>query len=60
MNQNLFRQFAYFSSNSFGNWLALQGSAFHETGPFLDQNLSSREVGARIQFTVGRPWGARS
>jgi tetratricopeptide (TPR) repeat protein len=57
MNQNLFRQFAYFSSNSFANWLAVQGSAFHEAGPFLDQNLSSREVGARIQFTVGRPWG---
>ncbi len=57
MNQNLFRQFAYFSSNSFGNWLAVQGSAFHESGPFLDQNLSSSEVGARIQFTVGRPWG---
>jgi len=57
MNQNLFREFAYFSSNSFGNWLAVQGSAFHESGPFLDQNLSSSEVGARIQFTVGRPWG---
>jgi hypothetical protein len=57
MNQNLFRQFAYVSSNSLGNWLAVQGSAFHESGPFLEQNLSSSEVGARIQFTVGRPWG---
>jgi hypothetical protein len=57
MNQNLFRQFAYLSTNSFGNWLAVQGSAFHESGPFLDQSLSSKEVGARIQFTVGRPWG---
>jgi tetratricopeptide (TPR) repeat protein len=57
MNQNLFREFAYLSSNSFGNWLAVQGSAFHESGPFLDQNLNSSEVGARIQFTVGRPWG---
>jgi tetratricopeptide (TPR) repeat protein len=57
MNQNLFRQFAYVSTNSFGNWLAVQGSAFHESGPFLEQNLSSSEVGGRIQFTVGRPWG---
>ena len=57
INQNLFRQFAYFSSNAFANWLAVAGSAFHEAGPFLEQNFSSSEVGARIQFTVGRPWG---
>ncbi len=57
MNQNLFRQFAYFSSNAFGNWLAVAGSGFHESGPFLEQGLSSSEKGARIQFTVGRPWG---
>jgi outer membrane cobalamin receptor len=56
MDQNLFRQFAYMSTNSFGNWLAVQGSAFHEAGPFLNQDLSSSEVGARVQFTVGRPW----
>jgi len=57
MNQNLVREFAYVSTNSLGNWLAVQGSAFHESGPFLEQNLSSSEVGGRIQFTVGRPWG---
>ena len=57
INQNLFRQFAFFSSSAFGNWLAVAGSGFHEAGPFLEQSHSSSEVGARIQFTVGRPWG---
>src|SRR5437868_4946720 len=28
-----------------------------EAGPFTLQNLSSGEKGARIDFTVGRPWG---
>jgi tetratricopeptide (TPR) repeat protein len=57
LNQNLFRQFVYVSTNAMGNWIALQGEAFHETGPFTDQNLHSRDVGARLQFIVGRPWG---
>jgi tetratricopeptide (TPR) repeat protein len=57
MNQDLIRQFVFFSSNSMGNWLAMQGSAFHEAGPFDLQNLSSSEKGARVQFAVGRPWG---
>ncbi len=57
LNQNLFRQFVYLSTNALGNWLALQGEAFHETGPYTDQNLHSRELGARLQFIVGRPWG---
>jgi tetratricopeptide (TPR) repeat protein len=57
LNQNLFRQFAYLSSNALANWLTVQGEAFHETGPFTEQNLHSRELGARLQFIVGRPWG---
>jgi tetratricopeptide (TPR) repeat protein len=57
LNQNLFRQFAYVSTNALGNWLTVQGEAFHEAGPFNDQNLHSRELGARLQFIVGRPWG---
>jgi len=57
INQNLFRQFAYLSTNALGNWMTVQGEAFHETGPFKDQNLHSRELGARLQFIVGRPWG---
>jgi len=57
LNQNLFRQFAYVSTNPLGNWLMVQAQGFHETGPFTNQNLHSREIGARLQFIAGRPWG---
>ena len=57
LNQNLFRQFVYASSNSFGNWLSFRGSAYHESGPFTNRNLSSRDVGGHLEWTVGRPWG---
>ena len=56
MNQNLFRQFACFSSNALGNWLAVQAAISRGRAVF-GQNLSSSEKGARIQFTVRRPWG---
>jgi tetratricopeptide (TPR) repeat protein len=56
-NQNLFRQFVYMSTNSFFNWVAIRGSAFHESGPFTDRDLNSRELGAHLEFVVGRPWG---
>jgi hypothetical protein len=57
LNQNLFREFVYVSTNSFFNWIAVRGNAFHESGPFTDRSLSSRDLGARIEFVVGRPWG---
>jgi tetratricopeptide (TPR) repeat protein len=57
LNENLFRQFAYMSTSSFFNWMSVQGSIYHEAGPFTDQNLSSRDIGGTLQFTVGRPWG---
>ncbi|HLH09302.1 MAG TPA: tetratricopeptide repeat protein [Terriglobales bacterium] len=60
INQNLFRQFVYMSSSSFWNWISIQGSAYRETGPFTLENLRSRDLGANIQFTVGRPWGKTS
>jgi hypothetical protein len=60
MNQNLFRQFLYVSTSSFFNWVAVTGSAVHESGPFTDQNLHSRDISANIEFTVGRPWGSTS
>ncbi|HWR36468.1 MAG TPA: tetratricopeptide repeat protein [Clostridia bacterium] len=60
LNQNLFRQFAYMSTNSFWNWISVRGSAFHESGPFTERNLSSRELGAKLEFIVGRPWGRTS
>jgi tetratricopeptide (TPR) repeat protein len=60
MSQNLFRQFLYISTSSFYNWVAINGSAIREAGPFTDQSLSSRDVSARVEFTVGRPWGRTS
>jgi hypothetical protein len=57
LNQNLFRQFVYASSNSFGNWLSFRGSVYHEAGPFTDRDLHSSDKGAHIEWTVGRPWG---
>ena len=60
MSQNLFRQYLYLYTNSFYNWVSVSGSAEHETGPFLDQNLHSRDLFANIEFTVGRPWGNTS
>jgi tetratricopeptide (TPR) repeat protein len=57
VNQNLFRQFVYLSSSPLFNALTIRGQAYHESGPFTMQHLSSGEKGARIDFTVGRPWG---
>ncbi len=57
-DQNLFRQFAYFNSSSFFNWIAVNGSIYHEAGPFTATTYKqdSSDVGATLQFTVGRPW----
>ena len=60
MSQNLFRQFLYLHTSSFFNWVTISGSAEHETGPFIDQDLHSRDLFANIEFTVGRPWGNTS
>jgi tetratricopeptide (TPR) repeat protein len=57
MNQNLFREFVYANSSSFYNWISLNGYLYHESGPFTQQNLNSSDVGARLEFRVGRPWG---
>ena len=58
-NQNLFRQFVYANSSSFGNWLSFNASLYHEAGPFTatGYKLNSNDVGTTLQFTVGRPWG---
>jgi tetratricopeptide (TPR) repeat protein len=60
MSQNLFRQFLYVYTSSFFNWISFTGSAQRETGPFIDQDLHSRDAFANIEFTVGRPWGRTS
>jgi tetratricopeptide (TPR) repeat protein len=60
LNQNLFREYLYLSTSPFFNWLTVRGSAIHESGPFLEQNLSSRDLGATLEFEVGRPWGSNA
>ena len=57
VNQNLFRQFAYMDTNTIGNWLQVRAQGYHEAGPFTDRDLNSRDVGGRLEFVVGRPWG---
>jgi len=60
MSQNLFRQYLYISTSSFYNWVSINAHGIHEAGPFTDQNLSSRDASAAVEFTVGRPWGRTS
>ena len=60
INQNLFRQYLYLSTSPFFNWLTVRGSGIHESGPFTDQNLNSRDLSASVEFEVGRPWGRNS
>jgi tetratricopeptide (TPR) repeat protein len=60
MSQNLFRQFLYISTGSFFNWVSVTANAVREAGPFIDQNLHSRDASGDIEFTVGRPWGSTS
>jgi len=57
MNQNLFRQYLYLYTSSFGNWVSVNASAIREAGPFTEQNLHSRDAAATVEFQVGRPWG---
>jgi tetratricopeptide (TPR) repeat protein len=57
INQNLLREFGYFSSSSFFNWISANGMIYHEGGPFTMQDLNSSDVGGRLEFRVGRPWG---
>src|SRR5262249_32414522 len=56
MNQRLFRQYLYMNTSSLFNWFIIRGSAIHEAGPFTEQNLHSRDLGASLEFEVGRPW----
>ena len=57
MNQNLFRQFVYLSTSSFFNWVSVKGYALHESGPFTESHLRSRDLAGTLEFRVGRPWG---
>jgi tetratricopeptide (TPR) repeat protein len=55
-NQDLFRQFLYLNTSSFGNWVSLSGSMIREAGPFTEQDLHSRDAAGTVEFQVGRPW----
>jgi hypothetical protein len=57
LNQDLFRQFLYVYSSPFWNWLSFSGDVLHESGPFAEQNLHSKDNSASLNFIVGRPWG---
>ena len=57
IDQNLWRPFVYFSTSSFFNWVTVRGAAFTERGPYVHRDLKSRELGASLELTVGRPWG---
>lgn len=56
MNQQLFRQYLYLYTSSFGNWVSVNGSLIHEAGPFTEIKLHSRDLAGTIEFQVGRPW----
>ncbi|MGH9511794.1 MAG: tetratricopeptide repeat protein [Terriglobales bacterium] len=56
LNQNLFRQYLYVNTSSFGNWVSFSGSMIREAGPFTEQNLHSRDAAGTVEFSVGRPW----
>lgn len=60
LDQNLFREYLYLSTSPIYNWLTVRGFAIHESGPFTEQNLHSRDLGASVEFQVGRPWGNNS
>jgi tetratricopeptide (TPR) repeat protein len=57
MDQNLFREYLYLSTSPLYQWITIRGAAIHESGPFTLQNLHSRDLGASVEFEVGRPWG---
>ena len=60
LDQNLFRGYLYLSTSPFYNWLTMRGYAVYEAGPFTEQDLHSRDLGASVEFQVGRPWGNNS
>lgn len=57
LNENLFRQYLYVNTSSFGNWLAIRAFGIHEAGPFTEQHLRSSDYSGKLEFAVGHPWG---
>jgi tetratricopeptide (TPR) repeat protein len=57
MDQNLFRQYLYLNTTPIYQWITLRATGIHESGPFTEQNLHSRDLAGAVEFQVGRPWG---
>jgi len=57
MNQNLFREFAYVSTGSFFNAVAVNGYYIHEGGPFTESPIDEHANAGAVDFRVGEPWG---
>lgn len=57
LNQNLFRQFLYGSTNSLFNAVSASGYIIHESGPFTETNLHSQSLTGALDFRIGVPWG---
>ncbi len=60
VDQNLVREYLYLNSSPLFNWLTIRGTGIHESGPFTEQNLHSRDLVGSLEFEVGRPWGKNS
>ena len=60
LNQDLFRQYLYIYSSPFYNGLSFSATGIHESGPFTEENLDSRDLIGKLDFVVGRPWGKTS
>jgi tetratricopeptide (TPR) repeat protein len=60
VDQNLFREYLYVNTSPLFNWLTIRGTGIHESGPFTEQNLNSRDLVGSLEFEVGRPWGRNS
>lgn len=58
MNQNLFREFLYGSTNSLFNAVSVSGYFIHESGPFTQMKLRSRALTGAVDFRVGTPWSS--
>jgi tetratricopeptide (TPR) repeat protein len=57
LNQNLFRQQLYFSTSALFNWITVRGYGIHESGPFTERDVTSKDYAGNLEFVVGRPWG---
>jgi len=57
LDQNLLREYLYLQTSPLFQWLAVQGYAIREAGPYTLQPLRSRDLAADLEFRAGRPWG---